>query len=213
MFLPVFIVKPGEQMMKLYKNNWKFLKCTGIGMLLFLGIYLLFAFNAYGLGEIRLQDSLDNSVYFKDFTLQGLDGEILTDEDIRSHKLTIVNGWAPWCTYCVAEMPDLSKLAEEYREQDVLLVGVVADYCVKCQSKGTEAYNADIRTMLEATGITYPSYVADEAFYDALTSMLTGLPATWAVTPDGEILEMASGSHSEEAWRELIDGWIQEVSE
>jgi thiol-disulfide isomerase/thioredoxin len=46
--------------------------------------------------------------------------------DQLAGKVVLVNFWATWCHPCQKEIPDLSKLAEKYKK-DVVVLGVLSD--------------------------------------------------------------------------------------
>lgn len=39
-------------------------------------------------------------------------------------KTLIVNSWATWCPFCVSELPDLNKVAEKYKNEDVIVIAI-----------------------------------------------------------------------------------------
>jgi thiol-disulfide isomerase/thioredoxin len=58
-------------------------------------------------------------------TLKDLDGRTISSADWKG-KVVLVNYWATWCPPCRAEIPDLIKLQEKYRDQ-LLVIGVSED--------------------------------------------------------------------------------------
>jgi thiol-disulfide isomerase/thioredoxin len=42
-------------------------------------------------------------------------------------KVVVVNFWATWCKPCLKEIPDLSKVYERYKEQGLVILGVMTD--------------------------------------------------------------------------------------
>ena len=60
-----------------------------------------------------------------DFTVElvdanGLTGKTLTLSDLRG-TVVLLDFWAPWCPYCVADLPSWQQLAEEYKDRIVVL--------------------------------------------------------------------------------------------
>ena len=54
-----------------------------------------------------------------------LDGRTITNKDLAG-KVTLFNFWATWCAPCRAEIPDLVKLQEQYKDH-LIIIGVVSD--------------------------------------------------------------------------------------
>ncbi len=56
------------------------------------------------------------------FLLQTFDGSTVRLSDLRG-KPVFINFWATWCLFCVAEMPAMQRLADQY-EGRLVIVGV-----------------------------------------------------------------------------------------
>lgn len=58
-----------------------------------------------------------------DFTLIDLEGNQVSLSDFRG-KTVFVNFWATWCPPCRAEMPEIEAVYQEYKNKDVVVIGV-----------------------------------------------------------------------------------------
>jgi peroxiredoxin len=59
------------------------------------------------------------------FRLKDLAGHTLRLSDYRG-KVLVINFWATWCAPCLAEMPELVKLQQEYKAKGIQVIGVAA---------------------------------------------------------------------------------------
>jgi thiol-disulfide isomerase/thioredoxin len=55
-----------------------------------------------------------------------VDGKVWTAQSLLG-KVVVVNFWATWCHPCQKEIPDLSKLYEQYKAKGVVVLGVMTD--------------------------------------------------------------------------------------
>lgn len=108
--------------------------------------------DAVALSEIRYALEAPFNPEFR-FTTTDLQGGEVTEQLFAGHSLTILNFWEPWCGPCVAEMPYLQQLSQEYADRGVQVVGVFA----------TPDAEEDVWAVLDSTGAEYPilRYVAD----------------------------------------------------
>ena len=115
------------------------------------------------------------------------------DETVFSgHTLTILNFWEPWCGPCVAEMPELQKLYEDYAEKGLQIIGVYS----------TPGMEGDVDSVLEQAGVSFPIL----HYTDAFDRFQTGyVPTTILVDGSGNpVGETLIGSRSYADWETLI---------
>jgi len=55
-----------------------------------------------------------------DFSLEDLDGNMVSLSDFRGQNL-VINSWATWCPFCVTELPDFAALQKEFGDQIVVI--------------------------------------------------------------------------------------------
>lgn len=58
-----------------------------------------------------------------DFTLETLDSEVITLSELRGN-VVLINFWASWCVPCKEEAPALEALWRQYKDQDVVFLGI-----------------------------------------------------------------------------------------
>ena len=59
-----------------------------------------------------------------DVTYVDTNGTAYTKQSLAG-KVVLVNFWATWCKPCLHELPDLSKVYEEYKSRGVLVLGIL----------------------------------------------------------------------------------------
>ena len=107
-----------------------------------------------------------------DFTLTTFSGQTYTLSELKG-QIVIVNFWASWCDPCKAEAADLEMIWRDYKDRDVLLLGV--DYA----DTKDEAL-----TYLSTWNITYPNG-PDVGTRISQSYRIRGVPETYIVTQDG----------------------------
>ncbi len=61
------------------------------------------------------------------FSLEDLEGDWQTLEDLKGEKATVVDFWATWCKPCVKAMPKLDELYENLSDKGLGVIGISCD--------------------------------------------------------------------------------------
>lgn len=108
-----------------------------------------------------------------------------------SDRPLVINFFASWCPFCIAEMPDFERV-HELLGDDVAFLGV----------SQSDPRNASI-DLAHETGITYDTAIDERGeFFHAVGGV--GMPTTIFVRPGGEIAEVWVGPLDADALRELV---------
>ncbi len=101
----------------------------------------------------------------------------------RGHPL-ILHFWADWCSSCLKELPQLKSLVDQAKEKDIYFLPV---------SAGEPEKEAEARKFITAIPGNFEFWKPVEK--KALTPYLTwGLPVTYFISKDGELLSRALGA-------------------
>ena len=148
-----------------------------------------------------------------DFITQDLNGNAVTQDIFKEHKLTMVNVFTTWCSPCVNEMPDLEKLYQQMQDKNVGVVGVVLDVL---NEKG-EIVDEDLeraQLLVEKTGVTYPVLLPDSTYFNNRLIGIEGFPETFFVDENGNIVgESYCGSGSLEDWIDVVESELANLKE
>lgn len=120
----------------------------------------------------------------------------------RNGKILFLNVWATWCLPCREEFPDLVKLAEVYKDSEVEIVGISADFPDEVDSK--------ILPFLQEQQANFKNYVRnfenDEAFINTVNPQWSGaLPVTVIYDREGNQKMFHLGEGNFETFREQIE--------
>ena len=69
----------------------------------------------------------------KPFEMKDIDGNIYKMDDLKG-KVVVLNFWFIGCAPCVQEMPELNELVAEYKEDEVVFLGIANDRKRELQS-------------------------------------------------------------------------------
>jgi cytochrome c biogenesis protein CcmG/thiol:disulfide interchange protein DsbE len=161
-----------------------------VGMLLLVGFLAVVALNLQNVESTQLQGR-----QAPDFTLSLFDQyeqDQIALADLRG-QVVLVNFWASWCVECYKEAPLLEQAWRDYKSQGVVFLGV--DY-LDTEKEGL-AYMAQY-------GITYPSGpdIGDKI---SKAYAITGVPETFLIDKDGNIVHVQIGPISEAQLYGLLD--------
>lgn len=59
-------------------------------------------------------------IHYASWQLQDIEGNTVNFKDFKG-KVVLINFWATWCPPCIAEMPNLQKLHDAYKDKVVFL--------------------------------------------------------------------------------------------
>ena len=105
----------------------------------------------------------------------------------QGHKVLVVNFWATWCGPCKIEVPHLAQIAREYKDREVVVVGVSFD----------AATPKSLQPAVAALGISYPVLVGGAEQVLERTG-IDGIPATLIISADGTVYRKLVGYHTKE---------------
>ena len=129
-----------------------------------------------------------------DFAVETFDGETLRLSDLRG-QVVVLNFWASWCPPCRWEMPFFETISQEYRERDVVFLGIAMSDTMK-----------DAGEFAAAAGVTYP-LALDATNQIARDYEVLGLPTTFLIDKEGAIRRRL-GVANEGVLKIFLDGQI-----
>lgn len=114
-----------------------------------------------------------------DFTLKDPEGNTHTLSDYRG-KIVVLDFWATWCAPCLMVMPKLQEVHEQFKDQDVVVMGVNA------------WENGDPAALMKEKGFEYLLLLGGDAA--AADYDVTGIPTMVVVDQNGVIVDRHVGA-------------------
>lgn len=130
----------------------------------------------------------DNSLVTKEAfpTFDEVDaaGNAVSSSIFGDYDATIVNFWNNGCGTCIEEMPELEELYQNWKEQNINLIGVGTD------SGENEETLSTAQEILSEKGVTYINISPnpENDFYKDFVSQIFSYPTTYIVDSEGNII-------------------------
>ena len=135
-----------------------------------------------------------------DFELETIEGERFRLSDLRGHPV-LLNFWATWCGPCREEMPTLVALANQFREEGLVVVGVNIE-----ESRGEARDFVNEFQMPFAVPMDFGGGVSDRYIQ-------TGPPQTMMIRPDGTIATSLIGGQLGATFVAEVNALLGEITD
>lgn len=119
-----------------------------------------------------------------DFSLDGMDGSTLNFEEQRG-KVIFINFWATWCAPCIAEMPSIENLYEEFKDNPNVVFAMI----------NVESNRSKAKKFINKKEFTFPIYYPNATRIPGVYSS-DGIPTTYVINKDGYIVYTKVGMAS-----------------
>lgn len=131
-----------------------------------------------------------------DVTFVDLAGKKIKLSDYRG-KWVVVNLWATWCPPCIREMPELVFFHEKHSQDKAVVLGVNYE----------NAPLENIRNFAGEFMVNFPIVRFENINPNSNTTPfgpLRGLPTTYMVTPQGEVVAARTGAVDQQGLESFI---------
>jgi thiol-disulfide isomerase/thioredoxin len=115
-----------------------------------------------------------------ELTMTTLDGKTITSKELAG-KVVIFNFWATWCAPCRAEIPDLVKLQNQYKDH-LVIIGVLSE----------DDPGPHVSRFADDYKMNYPIVPETKELLATFTGIYA-LPTTFMVGPDGRMMQKHVG--------------------
>lgn len=142
-------------------------------------------------------DSTKTNLPLADYNLQvkDLNGKMMNMSDYKG-KVIFLNFWATWCMPCVAELPGINKLHNQFKEDDIAFLLISNEKIEK-----VKAYH-------QKKKYEVPFHIIDNDGRIPNIYFSPSIPTTFIINKKGEIVKTSVGA---EDWDN--DDFVQELRE
>lgn len=129
------------------------------------------------------------------FATHDLDGNFITYQDYADARLLMLCYWDPRSEECLGQMPDLKVLYDDYKDQGLVIIGVLLDE--------DEAVIEEAKAAIKEYALGFPTVQPDMHLSNYVA---TTLPTTYFVDADGNIDSENPyvGEQTYEEWTEIV---------
>ena len=110
-----------------------------------------------------------------------LDGNTVKMTNYRG-KVIFLNFWATWCMPCVAELPSINKLYNQFKNEDIVFLLISRESPEK------------VKSYQQRKKYDVPFYIDDEHSNIPKMYFSQGIPTTFIINKKGKVIKASSGA-------------------
>jgi len=164
--------------MNLLKNKKRKVIIAGLLVIVFAGGFLI-GQNLFA-EENEIEEGLQPGQLAPDFTLMNLDGEEVSLSDYRD-KYVLINFWTTWCPNCLAELPHLEDLQNNYPDDVKVLAVNFGEDQATINEFMTDMEFEDFMVLLDEDQAVGREY------------LVRGVPTNMFIDQDGTVIDRVVG--------------------
>ena len=121
-----------------------------------------------------------------DFLATDLDGNPISLQQYRG-KVVLLDFWAVWCGPCIAEMPNIKKVYNTYKDEGFDIIGISLD-----------TDEAKLRDYLKENELPWRQVFSGEGWRSPIARQfgINAIPAPWLIARDGTLLSTRARGHA-----------------
>jgi peroxiredoxin len=127
---------------------------------------------------------LEKGAEAPNWTLIDGNGKNVSLSDLKG-KVVLLDFWGTWCVWCIAAMPKIQNVYEEFKKQNVVIYGI------SCR----EPENADPVSFARQKGIGYDVLLKGDEI--AKLYNVTGFPTLYIIDKEGRVIQSEAGYYPE----------------
>lgn len=110
--------------------------------------------------------------------VEDMNGNMLELTQFKGQVL-FVNFWATWCPPCIAEMPSIQRLYNEYGNKMAFVIA-------------SQESASTLKAFIKEKGFTFPVYVVRSEKPNVFSSR--SIPASFLISPEGQVMMKKQGA-------------------
>ena len=135
-------------------------------------------------------------------SLKDVDGQKRQLADLKG-RIVVVNFWATWCAACKAEMPEFTRVQQEYKDRGVEFIGAANE---------PKSEADKVQEFVQKHEIQFPIWMEASISHLNAFKVGPGLPATAIIDQSGRVAARIKGETDAKELRSIIDRLLAEVS-
>lgn len=157
--------------------------------------------NGAGAMETKFSSTSEQSTSVKVFTISSVsnpvsgkpvdftweeNGKTITFSEYTKNKVVLINFWGTWCPPCRKEIPDIITLYNDYKNKDLVVVGIALE-------RDPSTAVQKVKDYAEKNGINYINFADTKQELAMAYGGIQAVPTTFIVDKYGSITETIVG--------------------